>query len=142
MLRTLGLSDAQLYGDAKEAPLDWLDVTPRRLMQTLGTEWGRELIHPELWVWLWERRAREHLRRSAAHILVVADVRFPNELAVVRRLGGKVAWVDRPGLERGGLASEHSLRVGDCDGYIANFGGLAELGAATLRFARQVGVLG
>ncbi len=34
-------------GPTKETPLEWLNnKSPRVLMQTLGTEWGRELIGP------------------------------------------------------------------------------------------------
>ncbi|MEU9859193.1 hypothetical protein AB0E19_38720, partial [Streptomyces sp. NPDC047974] len=37
-------------GPLKEEPLDWLNgQTPRRLMQTVGTEWGREMIDRDLW---------------------------------------------------------------------------------------------
>ena len=40
----LGLTQEQLHGTQaqKAEPIDWLDyeVTPRRMMQTLGTEWG------------------------------------------------------------------------------------------------------
>ena len=142
MLRALSLGGAELNGDAKEIALEWLDVTPRRLMQTLGTEWGRELIHPDLWAQLWERRTHEVLHGSPFNIVVVADVRFPNELEAVHRLGGKVAWVDRPGLEYAQHISERSLRPDHCDRLLANVGSSEELEAAALRFARQVGVLG
>src|SRR5690606_32540033 len=33
----------------KEEPLPWLGVSPRYMMQTLGTEWGRTMIHPDIW---------------------------------------------------------------------------------------------
>ena len=140
MLAAFGLSDAQLYGDAKEKPLDWLDVTPRRLMQTLGTEWGRELIHPDLWVRLWELRALDALR-SRAPVVLVADVRFVNELAAVRRLGGRVAWVGRPGVAPPEHVSEQSMVPAYCDGYLANFGGLLELQQIALTFARECGAM-
>ena len=44
----LNLSAAQLEGAEKEAPLPWLGKSPRELLQTLGSEWGRKLVHREL----------------------------------------------------------------------------------------------
>ena len=40
----LGVTDEQLHRrDLKEAPIDWIGRSPRELLQTLGTEWGRAL---------------------------------------------------------------------------------------------------
>jgi adenylate kinase family enzyme len=64
MLRTM-LSDIghtaedverYLEGDLKESVVDGIGVTARRLMITLGTEWGRDQIAPDLWVTLWAAR--------------------------------------------------------------------------------------
>jgi len=47
----LGLTDEELHRrDLKEAPLEWLGKSPRQLLQTLGTEWGRQHVHPHLWL--------------------------------------------------------------------------------------------
>jgi len=75
---------------AKETPIAWLDgVTPRRMLQTLGTEWGRDLVHSELWV-------RIALRKAAMAVgAVVSDVRFPNEAQAIRGLGGVVIRLNR-----------------------------------------------
>ena len=46
MLRVgLGLNAAQLYGNDKEGVDHRYECSPRHIMQTLGTEWGRQLIH-------------------------------------------------------------------------------------------------
>lgn len=58
-------------------------VTPRIAMQTLGTEWGRRL-HADIWV---EATLRP---LDLSQRWVVCDVRFPNEVAGVRRYGGRV----------------------------------------------------
>lgn len=48
----------ELRDEDKEAPMEWLDgMTPRRMWQTLGTEWGRMMVHPDLWVRSMMRRA-------------------------------------------------------------------------------------
>jgi hypothetical protein len=43
-------------------------------MVTLGTEWGRDAVHPDLWVRLWAASGPRTSR------VVVEDVRFPNEV--------------------------------------------------------------
>src|SRR6516164_9279263 len=54
MLHALGLTPAELDGDLKEQPCALLGgVTPRHAQQTLGTEWGRACITPEVWVNAW-----------------------------------------------------------------------------------------
>ncbi len=93
MLRTFGLTEAQVDGDEKEWPLDWLgDVTPRHLMQTLGTEWGRDRVASDVWVRTWERDVRVF-----GPLVVVEDVRFPNEVEAIHELGGWIVRVTRPG---------------------------------------------
>lgn len=92
MLAAVGFTHAQLYGDEKEVEIADLGATPRRMMQTLGTEWGRDLVHPEIWVKLWLRK----VHASKSHV-VVDDVRFENEVETIHGLGGQVWRVDRPG---------------------------------------------
>jgi hypothetical protein len=101
MLRTVGLTDDHIEGRLKEVPCDLLmGVTPRRAMQTLGAEWGRDLIHPDLWVHLWQNS------RPLTHT-VCDDVRYPNEARAIRNLDGVVVQIDRPGVvAAGGHSSE------------------------------------
>lgn len=103
MLRTIGLSDEQLWGTLKETPDHdiLLGKTPRHAMQTLGTEWGRELISPDLWARLWLRL--EAVDRPT--FMVIEDVRFDNEVAAIRQLGGIVL-----GIERGKPTFWHSWK--------------------------------
>jgi hypothetical protein len=79
----------RLEGRLKELPDPiLLGATPRTAMQTLGSEWGRDLIHPDLWVSTWENRVRSLLR--AGFSVVVDDLRFPNEALAIRGLGGRI----------------------------------------------------
>jgi predicted kinase len=72
MLRAVGLSEEELDGAAKEAPsAKLLGVTPREAMITLGSDWGRKLIHPDLWARIWARQIRPGER------VVNESVRFP-----------------------------------------------------------------
>lgn len=96
MLAALGLSPEELDGPAKEAPAALLGGrTPRHAMQTLGTEWGRQLIDPDLWVRAWELRVGGYWRRFHAPV-VSDDVRFGNEVAAIRAMGGLVVRIERP----------------------------------------------
>jgi hypothetical protein len=99
MLRVLGLEDRHLEGDEKETPCELLGgVSPRRAMQTLGTEWGRRLIHPDLWVRAWMREAVWRLQNGQR--LVIDDLRYPNELDAVLRLGGSTLRIVRKDLHQ------------------------------------------
>lgn len=69
----------------KERPC-WTGKSPREMLQTLGTEWGRELVHPDLWVMYLERL----IKQSRSRRYVVTDLRFPNEAEMVRRYDGVI----------------------------------------------------
>lgn len=88
MLRAgLGLTDRQTDGDLKEVPIPRLGgLTPRRLLQTLGTEWGRSL-DDQFWIKLWLQQARDEVWNGARGI-VVDDVRFLNEANFLRKETG------------------------------------------------------
>ena len=88
MLASIGVDVSDL---SKNAPVPFLDgsVTPRVMMQTLGTEWGRALL-PDLWLRVWRRELDDQ-----AHVTVVPDIRFDNEAELIRSLGGTIVHVVR-----------------------------------------------
>lgn len=103
MMAALGLTSEQIDGSLKETPCDLLGgKTPRWAMQSLGTEWGRDLIAPDLWIRAWQHAVSQV---PAGVPIVVDDVRFPNEAEAVRTNGGVIVRIDRPGA---GTASVHS----------------------------------
>lgn len=83
-----------LTGDLKEAVIPEIGCSARHLQITIGTEWGRYCVHPDIWVQMWARKAKE--RR-----LVQNDsVRFPNEERSIRDdLNGFTILIERPGTE-------------------------------------------
>jgi hypothetical protein len=100
MLRTLGLSTEQLTGppDVRKRPTDLLGGrSPRHAMETLGTDWGRRMISSDIWANVVEMRVRQMWSHSPAPV-VIDDLRFPSDWAVVRRLDGTLVRVIRPGL--------------------------------------------
>lgn len=111
MLRAFGLTEEQLEGELKNTPSALLGgKTPRYAMQTLGTEWGRSLIHPKLWLSHWAWRAVEHTINGLS--VVEEGTRFPNEVEVIKSLGGFVVFVERPAEQRG-VSSEHVSEMGN-----------------------------
>lgn len=123
MLRSLGCTEAEIEGQAKEMPSARLGgQTPRRAMQTLGTEWGRACMGEDFWVGLWSRRAVECLEVGCG--VIAEDVRFPNEAAAVRALGGRVIRIERPSvaLSEGCHPSESGLVSIVADAVVLNDG--------------------
>lgn len=105
MMRAIGLGHAEVDGDRKECPSPILmGRTPRHAMQTLGTEWGRDAIHPKFWVSLWQRAAYDVLDHGG--MVVCDDVRFENEVETIRSVGGVIVKVERAGLQAGDHVSE------------------------------------
>jgi hypothetical protein len=81
--------------DVKEAVVPWLGKSPRQMLQTLGTEWGRGTVHPEIWIRIAMEHAGQHL--AVGRCVVITDVRFDNEAQAIIDAGGEVWSVTRPG---------------------------------------------
>ena len=71
------------------------DVSPRYMLQFLGTEVMRNNLHTDIWSLATEKRLIEMSQEYPWAKFVISDVRFPNEVAMIRRLGGKVIHVRR-----------------------------------------------
>lgn len=79
----------------KNSLIPKLGVTPRYLMQTLGTEWGRDLISKNIWVRIAEDNIDSFLEYCS--LVVVSDIRFANEFDMIKKMGGEVWEIRRPG---------------------------------------------
>lgn len=122
-----GIPECAESDDIKEETVPWLGKSRRELMQTLGTEWGRKTIHPDIWINALRRRVIDNYGTP----LVITDIRFENEAQTVRALGGWVLHVQRPGLTHADLhESETDLRIYKMDGLIRNDGDIDALKAA------------
>ena len=64
------------------------DMTPRLMLQLMGTEIMRNTLSKDIWMKILEKKI---LDGEYGKKVVVTDVRFLNECQLVRRLGGKVA---------------------------------------------------
>jgi Deoxynucleotide monophosphate kinase len=88
-------NDEQLYGNAKEINDSYWDVTPRQVLQFMGTNLFRNHIcellpdmGKDIWVNVLKRKALNTFKKYPNAKIVVTDVRFPNELQAIKDLGG------------------------------------------------------
>ena len=104
------LTESHVNGELKEQPIGWLGgVTPRHIMQTLGTEWGREHICDDVWIRVADIVHASILEQNPSARIVITDVRFENEADWVRSIGGNVWFIVRP---NAGTSHKHSSESG------------------------------
>ena len=93
-------SDAQARAE-RELKDEWwsrrlgFDVSPRSMLQFMGTEVMRNNLHPEIWAYATEKRILEMSRDYPWANFVISDVRFPNEFQMIRRFGGQIWHIQR-----------------------------------------------
>lgn len=100
MIRTLlteaGFNPDQIEdmveGNLKEMPImEFGGRSCRYLMQTLGTEWGREKVCDSLWIDI----TLNKIANSPKPIIVVTDLRFANELEAMRSVDAIIHRIER-----------------------------------------------
>ena len=116
-----------LHGSLKDVTLPEIGTTPRHLMRTLGTEWGRQCVHPDVWVTI----ADKHISRalSEGRNVVIDDLRFPNEYELLVKSNAHIWHItrDNPHTEESTHASDGALENKFFTGYINNNSTIAEL---------------
>lgn len=128
----LGLPEVLLRSrQFKEKQIDGIGKSARQMLQTLGTEWGRDTVCRDIWLRMLERRI-DTLRAAGVAVVAVADVRFDNEAEMVRGYpgAGEVWHVSRPAADdacdshvsESGVGFAHGL-----DSRIDNSGTLEDL---------------
>lgn len=120
MIKCLGLTEEHVNGSLKEVPCDELcGQTPRWAMMALGTEWGRDLIHPNLWINAWKNTLPDN------HV-VCDDLRFPNEYQILKDKKGFVVDIARPNFSKD-LSHESESHILPYDYQIHNDGSPEQL---------------
>jgi hypothetical protein len=123
--------------DKKLVPV--LGVTLRHMLQTIGAAWGRQLIHPDIWV----LKAKAALRRLHNYRSVVFDdLRYENEYHMLRKEGAVLVCIlrkDAPNAKQ--HESNARLEGMEFDYYVTNDGDVEELQAKARLIAREEGVL-
>lgn len=97
-----GLTDEHVNGNLKGETIPGLGVSPRCLLQTLGTEWGRGIIGNDIWIDLVAKEwglLLSSVDETFYTGMVISDLRFENEADWVRSQGGTVVHVLNKGME-------------------------------------------
>lgn len=117
----LGLTHEHFHGALKEEIIDWLGVSYRHMAQTLGTDWGREMVNDNIWV-LVAKRKIDQIHANGFHA-IVTDVRFDNEAEFLRKHGGVIWHIKRANVQSvAAHKSEAGVTFVDGDAVIFNNG--------------------
>jgi hypothetical protein len=126
LLFELGYTPARATEMIKQKDLivPGINIRMRTLMQTLGTEWGRNTLDQDFWINCWKEKVK-----SCRSLVVADDVRFPNEALAIKEMGGEVWKIVRPGTENNeNHASEGQLdHWGGFSRIIVNDGSIDDL---------------
>ena len=103
VLKTVfNFNDAQLYGESKETIDEYWKVTPRTVMQYVGTDMFRNQmgkiipnIGTNIWIEVIKRKILDIWKTNPTQKIVLTDLRFPNEINLIKELGGIIIRVKR-----------------------------------------------
>lgn len=120
-----GFDDSQLNGSFKEAIDPYWKISPREVLQKLGTDGCRVLFGEDIWV-------RALVRRLDPKVnTVISDIRFPNEAIAIKQNGGILVNVIRdnsgPGTTHKHISESAMDNFTDWDHVIHNNGSFADL---------------
>lgn len=121
-VRVSEMLDTYGYEETKSRSLEY-----RRLLQVMGTEVGREILGADIWVDTAFSRAPE------GKLLVVSDVRFPNEFESIKARGGQVWRIERKGVTAvNAHVSETALDGFGFDHILFNYGSIRDLASKVM----------
>lgn len=118
-IKSFGYSDKEAHYFIHENKVDAIPAigrSARRIMQTLGTEWGRCQIGHDIWI----KAARVRLKNTPDKNIVFDDIRFENEAELIRQLGGLIIHIKSDSNEEDHHASERGIDVYSQDVIVRN----------------------
>ena len=125
--------------ELKEKTIPFWGLSPRQIMQRFGTEAMKVTFGDEFWVKSW---LRTYQKFGTTDHVVVSDVRFEEEAAQIRAMGGRIVHITRNNnpLALDGDAAKHASEMGvarlEGDLVIGNNGALNDLYIAADTVAR------
>ena len=121
-MRYLGLSKHQCYDqEGKKEYNEFWGMTNREILQRVGTEAMRNGFHKDVWAKITELKIKEAVVNG--EFFIITDVRFPNEAETIKKHGGIIVEIVRPGIESNGIenhASEQRLDLSLIDRQVIN----------------------
>ncbi len=129
-IRSIG----EIFGFTKEQMSDrtlketkdaFWGFSPRTFMQKVGTEMFRDCLDQDIWVKLCKKRiiGYTECQEPVPNVIFITDVRFPNEVEMIRSIGGKIFKIHRTGYDKTGVdlhPSERYVQFIDADEDIDN----------------------
>lgn len=86
------LSHEQLYDPLlKEVVVDDWGKSPREILQWMGTDIIRNQLDATFFIKHMQRR----INQSTKKLIIITDVRFPNEAMLIKSLGGTIIHINR-----------------------------------------------
>jgi|WetSurMetagenome_2_1015567.scaffolds.fasta_scaffold308412_2 hypothetical protein len=122
-----GWNNDYLYGDKKDLIDDNYGISPRHVLQTMGTEWGqfmlskfdnfRKVTGRKLWI-------KSLLNKYVGQNIIISDVRFVHEAEEIRNNNGFIIKIERSGIKQMKHKSEKEIKKIQSDVTINNDGDL------------------
>lgn len=85
------LTDEQLYGEKKEEVDSYWGISPREIMQIVGTDLLRERFNKDFHVLSLKKKILNEKNKN----IIISDVRFENEIMFIKDMGGIIIKVIR-----------------------------------------------
>lgn len=122
-------TDSQL-ADNKEFNDDYWNITPRKILQYVGTDLFRNQlsniipnIKDNFWIYNMDLR----IKNCNSDYVIITDVRFKNELEFIKNNNGMVIFIERNISNNDNHVSENSIKKSDCDYVVSNNTNIDEL---------------
>ena len=113
-----GFNDEQLYGNKKEVVDEFWKTSPRIILQYLGTDLFRNQLSTimphignDIWVEVIRKQILDGWLLNRNTHFVVTDVRFPNEVKMIKDLGGIMLRVKRSNINNSTDAHISELHI-------------------------------
>lgn len=110
-----GFTNDELYGESKEVVNEFWGITPREMMQYFATELMRDglskrfdNIGSNIWVLSLEKKIKEILKTERNKIIIIADLRFKNEYALIKKYNGLTVKIYNENIENNEFSSHIS----------------------------------
>lgn len=103
-MELFGFTEDQVFGDAKDEIDPTWGITPRLVLQIMGTEvfqYDMPRYIPELQAFgrgFWVKRFEQWYEQNRHLDVVICDVRFQHEVDSILKMGGSVLVVQRPSI--------------------------------------------
>ncbi len=118
------------HGHLKEVKLAAVNRTPREILIDVGMKMREQ--DPYVWI-------DQALRGTHCEFLIMADVRFHNEVSRIKELGGQCIKIERPGIEKFDDPADADLKNWDqWDQILVNDGTLSNLNDQMMTLAENL----